>query len=281
LGTDSVSEIAVDGAGNAYLAGFTVATDFPTTRGARDRVLNTGGYGSDAFVTKLDASGSRLAYSTFLGGSGQDYASDIALGPYGNAYVTGRTDSANFPTTSGAFDRTYGGAACPVDPSRPLCSDAFVARLNAWGSILKYSTYLGGARYEEGNAIAVDAGGDAYVVGVTKSADMPTTPYAPDRTYNGGSCGTYSDGTPIPCADAFVARLDAGGARLVLSTYLGGGRDEEVYGLALGVDRDGRASGALGIYVAGGTRSSDYPTTPGAHDRTLGSFADAFVTKIR
>ena len=140
-----------------------------------------------------------LAWSTYLGGSGDDVGYGIAVDAAGNAYVTGCTDSSNFPTTAGACDTTYNGGS----------SDVFVAKLNASGSGLVYSTYLGGSGHDDyGSGIAVDAAGNAYVTGYTYSSDFPTTAGALDRTYNGGG-------------DVFVAKLNASGSGLVYSTYLG------------------------------------------------------------
>src|SRR5215217_907084 len=158
---DQGFDIAVDGNGRAYVTGRTTSEDFPTTRGAFDRTL---GGSQDAFVTKLNASGSGLAYSTFLGGTTDDQGFDIAVDGNGSSYVTGRTTSEDFPTTRGAFDRTLGGS-----------QDAFVTKLNASGSGLAYSTFLGGTTDDQGFDIAVDGNGRAYVTGRTTSEDFPTT----------------------------------------------------------------------------------------------------------
>src|SRR5438445_3692390 len=179
----------------------------------------------DAFVTKLNATGSALAYSTYLGGSGVDVGNGIAVDTLGNAYVTGFTGSTDFPTTTGAFDTTLGGTA-----------DAFVTKLDATGAALGYSTYLGGSSFDEGFGIALDTLGNAYVTGDTRSADFPTTTGAFDTTLGGTS-------------DAFVTKLNATGAALAYSTYLGGSSGDEGRGIA--VDTLGNA------YVTGFTRSAD------------------------
>ncbi|MEW4228872.1 SBBP repeat-containing protein, partial [Priestia megaterium] len=166
--------------GNAYVTGFTFSADFPTTAGAFDTTYNNNG---DAFVTKLNPTGSALVYSTYLGGSDSDQGLGIAVDAGGNAYVTGFTFSADFPTTAGAFDTTYNNNG-----------DAFVTKLNPTGSALVYSTYLGGPDLDEGSAIVVDAGGNAYVTGYTQSANFPTTAGAFDTTYNDN-------------VDAFVAKI--------------------------------------------------------------------------
>ena len=189
--------IAVDGAGSAYVTGLTNSTDFPTTAGAA-QTTNAGGI-FDAFVTKLDATGSGLVYSTYLGGSDSDFGSGIAVDGAGSAYVTGDTASTNFPTTAGAAQTTYAGGDI----------DAFVTKLDATGSGLVYSTYLGGSNDDVGFGIAVDGAGSAYVTGGTLSTDFPTTAGAAQTTHAGGF-------------DAFVTKLDATGSGLVFSTYLGG-----------------------------------------------------------
>jgi hypothetical protein len=164
------------------VTGDTDSSDYPTTPGAFDTTFNGN---TDAFVTKLNASGSALVYSTFLGGTNEDRGHGIAVDESGRAYVTGFTDSSDYPTSLGAFDRTLDGG-----------SDAFVSKLNASGSALAYSTYLGGSSPEDGNGIAVREG-RAYVTGFTQSTDYPTTPGAFDTTFNGNG-------------EAFVTKLPTG-----------------------------------------------------------------------
>ncbi len=239
--------IAVDAEGRAYVAGITYSGDFPTTPGAFDPSYN----GDDAFVAKLNAAGSALDYATFLGGSNDDLGLAIAVDAEGRAYVAGWTGSSDFPTTPGAFDPSYNGGFF----------DAFVAKLNAAGSALDYATFLGGSNGDHGLAIAVDAEGRAYVAGWTVSSNFPTTPGAFDPSYNGGY------------ADAFVAKLNAAGSALDYATFLGGSNGD--HGHAIAVDAEGRA------YVAGGTRSSDFPTTPGAFDTSYnGGDSDAYVAML-
>jgi hypothetical protein len=248
---DQGNGIAVDAAGNAYVTGSAGSSNFPTTPGAFQTTLRSF---QNAFVTKLNASGTALVYSTYLGGSGHDSGAGIALDAAGNAYVTGSTDSSNFPTTSGAFQTTLGS----------FFGNAFVTKLNAAGTALVYSTYLGGSGFfgDEGRGIAVDAAGNAYVTGQTSSTNFPTTPgafQATLRSING---------------NAFVTKLNASGTALVYSTYLGGSFNDHGTGIAL--DSAGDA------YVTGGTQSRDFPTTPGAFQTTLGGFGgpNAFVTKL-
>jgi hypothetical protein len=252
---DGGTAIAIDAAGNAYVTGATTSSNFPTTPGAFDRSFNPTGGGFDAFVTKLDPTGSTLVYSTYLGGNPGQGGHGIAVDAAGNAYVTGDTASPNFPTTPGAFDTSYNGGV-----------DAFVTKLNSTGSALVYSTFLGGGAFSEddGNWIAVDNAGAAYVTGFTFSSNFPTTPGAFDRVLGSAINGT---------SDAFVTKLNAGGSSLVYSTFLGGNDfGDEGWGIA--VDAAGAA------YVTGITTDGTFPTTPGAFDTTLNSITDAFVTKF-
>jgi hypothetical protein len=190
---DSADAIAVDSAGNAYVTGTTASTNFPTANPLR---ATFGGGGYDAFVAKLNSTGSALVYSTYLGGSGDDLGNGIAVDSAGNAYVTGSTRSSNFPTAN-PLQATYGGA---------YLGNAFVAKLNPAGSALVYSTYLGGSGYygDQGDGIAVDAAGDAYVTGHTSSTNLPTANPL-QATYGGGN------------SDAFVAKLNPAGSALVLN----------------------------------------------------------------
>ncbi len=246
---DGGQGIAVDAAGNAYVAGRTLSTNFPTTLGAFQTTI---GGASDAFVTKLNPLGTGLVYSTYLGGSGDEFTSGggirIAVDPPGNAYVTGATSSTNFPTTPGAFQTTFGGI-----------SDAFVTKLNSAGSALVYSTYLGGSAAENGRGIAADAVGNAYVTGYTDSTNFPTL--NPIQAANGGG------------SDVIVAKFGPGGT-LIYSTYLGGnGPNDGAFGIT--ADSSGSA------YVVGETNSTDFPTTTGGFQQTYaGGSRDVFVAKI-
>jgi len=241
--------IAVDGAGNAYMTGYTCSSDFPITAGAFD--ANLGGY-CDAFVVKVNAAGTGLAYATFLGGNGWDEGYAISVDGAGSAYVTGSTDSSDFPTTVGAFDTSYNGGY----------RDAFVVKVNAAGTGLAYATFLGGSDRDHSYAIAVDGAGNAYVTGYTESSNFPTTAGAFDTSYNGGD------------SDAFVVKLNAAGTGLTYATFLGGSGYYES-GKGIVVD------GAGNVYVTGYTGSSDFPTTAGAFDTSYnGDCDDAFVVKL-
>jgi hypothetical protein len=239
--------IALDGSGNAYVTGATSSTDYAVTAGA---FQTTYGGSVDVFVTKLNASGSGLVYSTYIGGSDGDYGYGIAVDVSGNAYVTGYTDSNNYAVTAGAFQTTYEGG----------WADVFVTKLNASGSALVYSTYIGGSDWDEGRGIAVDVSGNAYVTGYTDSNNYAVTAGAFQTTNGGGG-------------DVFVTKLNASGSGLLYSTYIGGSGEE--YGRAIAVDGSGNA------YVTGYTSSTNYHVTANAFQTTYGGGTyDVFVTKL-
>ncbi|MCG3116314.1 MAG: SBBP repeat-containing protein [Candidatus Manganitrophus sp. SA1] len=250
-GVDSGRSIAVDAAGNAYVTGWTASADFPISAGAAQNHL--GGAG-DVFVAKLNAAGNALVYSTYLGGNDRDEGRGIAVDASGNAYITGIT-AMNFPTTEGAFQTVWQGG-----------HDAFVAKLNPAGDALVYSTYLGGSGDgdktsgpDEGNAIAVDAEGHAYVTGRSASLGFPVTPDA-YRT-------TKGEGDQRFIASVFMTKLHPAGTGLVYSTFLGGES-----GRAIALDGSGHA------YVTGSAFT--FPTTPNSFQKTEGGEQDAFVAKL-
>lgn len=255
LGGDSNEEghgIAVDGSGNAYVTGWTCpgTHNFPT-HNAFDDSYNGGGY--DAFVTKLNPTGSGLVYSTFLGGSGDDKGWGIAVDSAGHAYVTGEMNSTDFPTTANAYDTSYGN------------TDAFMVKVSSNGSSLDYATYLGGSNSDYGYGVAVNYLGDAYVTGYTWSSNFPATTNAFDTSPGNGT-------------DAFVTVLHPAGNGandLIYSTYLGGGDAD--YGTGIAVRPGGTYTGA---YVTGYTDSSDFPTTTLAFDNTHNGSLDGFVLKL-
>lgn len=193
-----------------------------------------------------------LVYSSFLGGTDNDFDAAIAVDRAGNAYVSGATASIDFPTTSRAFQRSFGGVAHCDDLPSP-CSDATVTKINRTGTAIVYSTYLGGSDAEEAMAIAIDASGDAYITGYTRSLDFPVTPGAFQPAYHGYTkpCNEW-----LYCGDAFVTKIAPSGTALVYSTYLSGREGE--YGAGIAVDT------ARNAYVAGPTDSPDFPITPGA-----------------
>jgi PKD repeat protein len=241
---ESGQAIAVDGAGCAYVTGVTYSSDFPTTPNALDSAYNGTG---DAFVTKLSEDGTSLVYSTFLGGSHDEQGNGIAVDAEGQAYVTGSTWSANFPTTQGAFSNRSKGD-----------SEAFVTKLNKYGDMLVYSTFLGGSGSDYGIDVALQ-GGCAYVAGMTKSASFPTTAGQLNATGLGGD-------------DVFVTKLNEHGNALAYSALFGGRGADCIRGLA--VDAGGHA------YVTGETGSADFFTTAGAYDKTFNGGTDIFVSKL-
>ena len=242
-GPDEGHGIAVDVQGNAYITGSAGSIDFPTKNATQEKAGGSG----DAFLTKLNATGSALVYSTYLGGNAIDSGTAVALDAAGNAYVVGTTFSADFPTKN------------PFQAAKGAQQDAFVAKINAGGTAWVYATYLGGNNVDEGNAIAVDAAGSAYVTGYTASTNFPLA--SPLRSSN------------VASVDAFVTKMNPAGSALVYSTYLGGSATD--YGTAIAVDSSGSA------YVTGIVTSDDFPVV-NAIDSTLGSHAvdDAFVTKF-
>jgi hypothetical protein len=251
--------IAFDSTGSAYVTGVTTASNFPTTAGAFQQQCGCSSSSADAFVAKINPSGSALVYSTYLGGSSTEFGYSIAVDTAGNAYITGVTSSSDFPITSGAFQTTSSGGTF-----------AYVTKLSSTGSGLMYSTYLGaGANgFAEGDGIAVDDAGNAYVVGRTGATNFPTVnPTQPN--FGGGF------------SDIFVSKLDPTGSQLLFSTYLGGSDNDgsidgwfEKVGLGIAVSPIGD------VYVAGTTESRDYPTTPGAFQTAPPALFNAVVTRI-
>ena len=245
-GDDYGYGIAVDRSGSAYVVGYTSSANFPVANAARG---SFGGGADDAFVAKLNPAGNGLVYSTYLGGSDDDFGLAIAVGPDGSAYITGSTSSGDFPTAN-ALQGTLNG----------LGGNAFVTKLNPAGNGLVYSAYLGGGIFDVGQGIAVDTSGNAYVTGLTDSSDFPLVSPL-QSSFNGSTT-------------AFVSKINAAGNGLVYSTFLGGSGDND-QGNAIAVDTSGNA------YVTGVTDSSDFPTTGGAFQRTYqGTVGTAFVSKI-
>ena len=245
-GDDRAAGIAVDSSGQIYIAGSTASTNFPLASPIR---LALGG-SRDAFAVKLNAIGNLLVYSTYLGGSGYDAATAIAVDAAGNAYIAGDTQSTDFPRLN-PVQSVFGGK-----------TDAFVTRLTPAG-VISFSTYLGGINDEHAGGVAVDASANIYLAGGTLSVNFPVA--APLQAVNGGS------------QDAFVTKMSTSPAALVYSTYLGGaggqvGSPEQANAIA--VDSAGSA------YVAGVTNSGNFPVTVGALQTTFNGVQDAFVTKL-
>ena len=248
---------------NVYLAGYTFSADFPVsstpyqsaTAGAPDAFV------SELAITGLNTAsvGSSLTFSTYFGGEGDDRAYGLAVDGSGNVYITGATTSSTtFPATTGSFQTNNHGA-----------SDAFVAKLSSGGSSLVYASYLGGTGVDQGNAIAVDSAGDAFVTGFTQSDDFPTASAL--QSILGISAGSLCGASA--CADAFVTEFNANGTALTYSTYLGGSSADFGQGIAL--DSSGLA------YVTGSTSSTNFPAIAGAFQSSLtGVVGNAFVAKV-
>jgi Calx-beta domain/Beta-propeller repeat len=245
-GDDTGSSIAIDGNNNTYVAGTTNSTNFPIKGAA---FSNKAGL-SDIFVTKIAADGSTIIYSTYVGGSGQDRGDGIAVDGNGSAYVVGRVDSTsiNFPTTPGVIGPTYRGGDF----------DGVAFKLNPQGSGLSYSTYIGAEDNDSTEGVAVDANGNAYLTGGSRSQGFPVTATAVQSTRSGDT-------------DAYLMKLNSTGTALMYSTFLGGGGTDRGSGVA--VDQNGNA------YVAGYTASQDFPTQDAFQNSSGGGF-DGFVTKI-
>ncbi|MFX1532605.1 MAG: SBBP repeat-containing protein, partial [Promethearchaeota archaeon] len=245
--------IATDANGNSYVTGWTESTNFPTTTGALNETYNGGN--TDVFVTKINATGNELIFSTYVGGSDEDHGHGIAVDTAGSTYVTGTTESSNFPMKN-AYNDTYGGS-----------KDVFVLKLNAAGNDIDFSTYLGGNYGDSvgresakagSDMIAIDVDGNCYITGYTQSSNFPTTPNAYNTTLGGNF-------------DAFVTKLNVTGG-LNFSTFLGGS-DQEL-GLGIAVDTSGNS------YITGYTLSTDFPTKNAYQSTHAGGLEDVFVTKL-
>jgi hypothetical protein len=245
-GDDGAEAVAVDAAGNAYVASWTNSGNFPTKPGSYDTSIN-GNY--DVAVTKISPDGTTLIYSTFIGGAGSDFASDIVL-KGGNAIVVGDTDSANFPVTPGAVQGANAGGA-----------DGFVTELNAAGTALVASTYVGGSGYDTLRSVALVSGtNQVAVTGWTNSSNYPTTAGAFQTAWPAG----------LP-SSAFATVVQPGLNAFLFSSYLHGNAQEQ-YGTGVAVDNLGR------VAVVGRTNSATFPTTPGAFQTSVVGESDAFVT---
>jgi hypothetical protein len=239
--------VTVDSSGNPVVVGLTDSPDFPTTSGAFDGTM---GGTDDGFVTKFSAAGDALLWSTFLGGSGSDEPKDVKLDSSENAVVVGHTSSTDFPTTNGAYDTSYNGAS----------QDMFVTSVAANGSTLAWSTYLGGSSNEAAYDVVLDPLDNPILTGWTASADFPTAGAAYDTSHNGSG-------------DVIVSQLNASGASLLWSSFLGASTIDAGFGIALDSIAD--------PVIVGGTNSPGFPTTPGAYDQSInGGMSDIFVAKF-
>ncbi len=254
-GTDYPFGIAVDSTGAAYEIGNTGSANFPVTSGAFQTTCISCSLYPAVFITKLSPSGSSLAYSTFLGGSGDNRAFGVTLDSSNNAYIVGWTTSVDFPVTTGAYQTTNAGGA----------SDVFVTEMNSTGTAPVYSTYLGGSGQDVGFGIALDANNNALVTGYTYSTDFPVT------------TGAFQTSTTVN-GSAFVTKLNVGGTALIYSTYLGGTTGTSA-GNSIAVDSNEAA------YITGYTCANDFPVTQGVFQSKFGgdctsAGGDAFITKL-
>jgi hypothetical protein len=261
---DLALSVKVDTEGSIYVAGETLSTEFPLPLNGFDTTFAGGKINGDAFIAKFNPTGTALVYFTYLGGSGNEGALDLAVDSAGHAHVCGFTDSSDFPTTANAFSTVIKGS--PTPGNGIYHQDAFMAELDATGQALVYSTYYGGTNTERADAIALDPAGATYITGLTYSRDFPLLNAI---TNQNTLHGPY---------DAFVAKFGPGGAPLVYSTFLGGTNADEGQGIA--ADANGFA------YVTGFTSSTNFPVTPGAFRTNLNGYPrltplfDAFVTRI-
>jgi hypothetical protein len=287
---DSCNAIAVDGAGDAYIAGQMLSKDFLVTTGAfQTKQASSGEDGANAFVAELNPAGTTFNYSTYLGGNVIDTANAIAIDPAGDAYVTGYTFSNNFPVTAGAIQPTNNGYTNHV-------TNAYVSELNPAGSALVYSTYLGGSggtinlspgnsfpSGDEANGLAIDRSGDAYVAGSAASADFPvtTSAYQPGNHNQSPGCagGCYGG------YNAFVAKIGPNGTNLAYSTFLGGNgfnannpafKEDEEGDLANGLALDSSDN----AYITGDAESGNFPITPGVFQTTIHATGNAFIAEL-
>jgi hypothetical protein len=247
---DQCLGIAVDSSGNAYITGGTGSTNFPTANAIQSTFGGGSGSAAEGFVAKINTAGTALVYSTYLGGAAGERGEAIAVDTSGNAYVTGFSASANFPTAN-AIQSTYGGT-----------NDAFVTKINPAGSAFVFSTFLGGASSETAHSIAVEPAENIYVTGITSSADFPTVD--PLQSTKAGT------------VDCFVTKLNAAGTALIYSTYLGGSGDDRARGIAFDSSGD--------VYLAGNTESTDFPTANAIQSTSAGDttteMGDAFILKL-
>lgn len=241
---DSINGLALDRSDFVYVTGRTESSNFPVTFGAFQPALSGG---ADAFITKLEGDLSALVYSTYLGGTGNDEGESIRIDSSFSACIVGYSESTDFPVTPGAFQTTFGGVR-----------DAFVTKLSADGRSLIFSTYLGGAGSDTGNAVAVDSSGHVFAAGVTDSANFPITPTVVPSSLTGTT-------------DWFISMLSADGSELLVSYYLGGTASQQARGVAV----DGQGA----VYVVGETASGDFPVSLGAFQTTYGGNIDGAATK--
>jgi hypothetical protein len=249
-GDDLAWAIAVDGSGNAYVAGPTSSSTFPGVTGGSMESTNTGG----SFVTEINAAGTATVYSTFFGGTAGAGITAIVVDGSGNLYIGGSTGGSGFPGVSGSsIQSTFAGGG----------SDGFVSKLNAAGSAILWSTYLGASDYDDLDAMKIDGNGDIYVAGNTLSSSFPGVDGSSIQSSNAGDY------------DVYVTKMNGSGTSIIYSTFVGGPDLDVVSIGALAVDSSGNA------YVGGGTLSTSFAgVTLGSIQSSNGGSSDCFLTKI-
>lgn len=269
-----------DSQGNLYSGGTAFDQGYPTTTGAIDVTFNGGNDDNDVVITKFDSSGTFLHYSTYLGGSSCEIVSSMIVNPQGELFIYGTTGSANFPVSTGAYDKTFGGGTAVTFPENgtnyPKGTDLYVCRFNSAGTSLLASTFVGGTQNEGANnstalaynygdyyrgEILLDNAGEVYIASTSYSNNFPTTPGCLQSTAGGGM-------------DGVVFKMPTDLSKLIWSTYLGGSADDGCYGLIV--------DNSLNVYVTGGTASSNFPSTSGAFSTTYGGGpSDGYISKIK
>ena len=249
VSSDFAHSIKIDNDGNLIVCGTTMSSDFPMAGTPVDNIFLI----SEAFVLKINPALDNLIASTFLGGNVADGATDIAIDAANNIFVTGSTNSPDFPMGGTYYDNTHGGAGF---------SDVFVSKLNPTLSTLLASTYVGGTNNDNANSIRINTNGDVFITGLTFSMNYPSTAGSSQFTKSGDESQS----------DAFVSKLNPALDNLLASTFLGGMDYDE--GTAIGIDKSGA------IFVAGNTNSFNFPTTTDAYNETINESDDVFVSKF-
>lgn len=270
-GFDTGVEIAVDNQSNAYIRGYTQSLNFPSS-GALQSTYGGGNF--DAFVCKFNATGNQFVYSTFLGGSGTEDGpgafGSLTVDAVGNAYISGSTNSSNYPITSGSFQPTFQGGG----------TDGFITKLSPTGNQLVFSTYFGGNKLDYLRGIKVDANNNVYVAGFGDSTNMPVTAGAIQPNLRKIECRTPS-ANDFQCRDIYLAKLNASGSQPIYFTYFGSSAAD--FGNKIAIDNSGN------LYVTGETTytstppdlsRSDFPTTVGVVQPNFGGNSDAYLVKI-
>jgi len=246
---EEAGSLGIDSSGNVFIAGWTYSSNYPTTRRAYDRSHNGN---ADIFVSKFNNSLTTLMASTFIGGENEDEDPSLTIDSSGNVVVVGSTESPNYPTTEGAYDRSHNGG-----------HDWFISKFNNRLKKLLASTFVGGSDEDRSSDLVIDSSGNILVIGWTRSPDYPTTPGAYDRSYNGGG---EEEG------DVFVSKLDDSLTTLLASTFIGGSNEDSPDTLAIDSSGD--------VFVTGSTESSNFPVTADAYDTSINGDADGFVAKF-